>query len=350
MTHARSRILYIDDDDGLRALAKRSLTRRGFDVSLAASGAEGIARASSEAFDIIAVDHYMPELDGLATLQLLRALPVTPPVIYVTGSEETAIAVAALKSGAIDYIVKTVGDDFFDLLTSACTQAITQVRLAIDKQRAEEALQASNVRLEALLHEVNHRVANSLAIISSFVHMQSRAVNHQEAKDALQDTQRRIQAVAQIHRKLYTSDNVKVVAMDDYLKGLVTELENTWSTPQSARTMTLSADAINLDTDKAVSVGVIVNELVSNACKYAYAPVDPGEIRVLLVADGHDHFILRVEDDGCGLTLGSAPRGTGLGSRVVKAMAQSLHTTIHYENARQGLNVSLRASRKAADL
>jgi two-component sensor histidine kinase len=324
MTHALPRILYIDDDDGLRALAKRSLTRRGFDVSLAASGAEGVARAGSESFDIIAIDHYMPELDGLATLQLLRALPETPPVIYVTGSEETAIAVAALKAGAVDYIVKTVGNDFFDLLASACTQAITQVRLAIGKQQAEEALQASNVRLEALLHEVNHRVANSLAIISSFVHLQSRAVTHQEAKDALQDTQRRIQAVAQIHRKLYTSDNVKFVAMDDYLSGLVTELENTWSTPHSPRTMTLFADEISLTTDKAVSVGVIVNELVSNACKYAYSPEAPGEIRINISADGKDHFLLKIEDDGCGLPLDAVPRGTGLGSRVIAAMAQSL--------------------------
>jgi DNA-binding response OmpR family regulator len=119
LTDTLPRILYIDDDDGLRTLAKRSLSRRGFDVSLAASGAEGIDRAVAEPFDIIAVDHYMPELDGLATPALVRALADAPPVIYVTGSEETAVAVAALKAGAIDYIVKTVGNDFFDLLANA---------------------------------------------------------------------------------------------------------------------------------------------------------------------------------------------------------------------------------------
>ncbi|MDB5714201.1 MAG: two-component system sensor histidine kinase/response regulator [Sphingomonadales bacterium] len=345
MTNALPRILYIDDDDGLRALAKRSLSRRGFDVSLAASGSEGIAQATTEYFDVIAVDHYMPELDGLGTLALLRVLPDPAPVIYVTGSEETAVAVAALKAGAIDYIVKTVGNDFFDLLASACNQAITQVRLAIGKRQAEEALQASNLRLEALLHEVNHRVANSLAIISSFVHMQSRAVSHQEAKDALQDTQRRIQAVAQIHRKLYTSDNVKIVAMDDYLTGLVTELELTWSTPQSPRPMMLTADELCLGTDKAVSVGVIVNELVSNACKYAYKPDEAGEIRIILAADGPDHFLLKIEDDGCGLPLNAIPRGTGLGSRVIAAMAQSLRSTISYDSGHDGLSASLRAAR-----
>jgi two-component sensor histidine kinase len=174
--------------------------------------------------------------------------------------------------------------------------------------------------------------------------MQSRAVSHQEAKDALEDTQRRIRAVAQIHRKLYTSDNVKVVAMDDYLAGLVTELENTWSTPQSPRKLTLFADKVSLDTDKAVSVGVIVNELVSNACKYASSAVDSGEIRIILAAYGAGHFVLKIEDDGCGLLSNEAPRGTGLGSQVVTAMAQSLRSAVHYDSASKGLSVSLRAA------
>src|SRR5687768_7784078 len=107
MIHASRRVLYIDDDDGLRRLVEKLLGRRGHSVATASSGPEGVARAAAERFDLIAVDHYMPGQDGLATLAELRRLPDAPPIIYVTGSEESSVAVAALKAGAADYVVKS---------------------------------------------------------------------------------------------------------------------------------------------------------------------------------------------------------------------------------------------------
>ena len=74
-----SRVLYIDDDAGLRRLAERSLKRRGYQVTLAERGADGVALAAAEPFDLVAVDHYMPGMDGLETLEQLRALPNPPP-------------------------------------------------------------------------------------------------------------------------------------------------------------------------------------------------------------------------------------------------------------------------------
>ncbi len=72
--------------------------------------------------------------------------------------------------------------------------------------------------------------------------------------------------------------------------------------------LTLASEPIEMKTDRAVSLGVIVNELVSNACKYAYAPTAAGEVRIALVRDGADRFVLRVEDDGCGIVRARAPR------------------------------------------
>jgi two-component sensor histidine kinase len=336
-------ILYIDDDEGLRRLAQRALTRRGFTVSLAASGAEGVEMVRTGRYDLVAIDHYMPGQDGLATLNLLHTLPDCPPMVYVTGSDETRIAVAALKAGAADYVVKTVGDDFFDLLASSFHQALEKVRLRSAKEAVEVELRASNARLEALLREVNHRVSNSLQLVTASVHMQAAMLSDPVAKNALLETQQRIQAIAQVHRRLYSSDDVESVAMDDYLHGLVAELEQSWSTPASPRRMRLTAEPIRLKTDRAVSLGVIVNELVSNACKYAYASDCAGEVRIELARVSDTHFRLCVEDDGVGMPTDGSIKGTGLGTKLIHAMAKSMQAEIRFDPAATGARATLNA-------
>ncbi len=339
MQHPR-RILYIDDDAGIRRLVEKQLKRRGHTVETAESGAEGIELAANGEFNLIAVDHYMPGLDGLQTLNELRKNPNCPPVVYVTGSEESAVAVAALKAGAADYVVKTVGDDFVDLLEQAFAHALDTNRLIRAKEKAEDELRQANERLEALLREVNHRVANSLQLVTTMVVMQSRILDDPAAKEALADTERRIQAIAQVHRRLYTAGDVESVAMDEYLDAIVEELQATWSTPVAPRTIMLEAQAVRVHTDKAVSLGVIVNELVSNACKYAYAEGTSGEVRVRFSQQDEKSFRLEVEDDGCGLGDG-APRGTGLGSKLIAAMAKSLAATLEYDTQHRGCRAVL---------
>ncbi len=340
---SETRVLYIDDDAGIRRLAARALERRGYRMTVAETGAEGVVKAAAERFDLIAVDHYMPGMDGLETLEALRRLPDPPPVVYVTGSEEGRIAVAALKAGAADYVVKTVGDDFFDLLAASFEQVRARALLKHEKAAAEADLRASNARLEALLGEVNHRVANSLQLVSAMVRLQATALTDPSAREALEDTQRRIQAIAQVHRRLYTSNDVESVDMQEYLGALVDELAETWSTEALPRALSLAAEPIRLPTDRAVSLGVIVTELVTNACKYAY-PNSGGEVRVALRRIDDDVFLLAVEDDGCGIPEDAVPRGTGLGTKLIRAMAQSLQSIVEYDPTHTGVRATLRAA------
>ncbi len=344
MTEDEPHLLYIDDDEGLRRLVARALSRRGFRVTTAASGGEGVELAMEQRFDVVTVDHYMPVQDGLETLLLLNAAEYAPPVVYVTGSEDSNVAVAALKAGAADYVVKSTGDAFFDLLAQTLRAAIRTGALSNAKAEAERELRATNERLEALLHEVNHRVANSLQLVSAFVHMQGAALADEAAKTALEATQRRIQAIAQVHRRLYTSDDVQSVEMSEYLSALVTELEEAWSTPALPCRLTLTAEPLRLKTDRAVPVGIIVSELVTNACKYAYEPKVVGEIRIALKRDGDSGFSLTVEDDGCGLPSDGKVRGTGVGTKLVKAMAQSLSAKLSYDTSHSGVRAVLTAA------
>ena len=337
---AAPHILYIDDDAGLRRLVTRALERRGFRVDCATGGREGATMAAERRYDLIAVDHYMPGQDGLATLDQIRAQPDPPPVIYVTGSEESRVAVAALKAGAIDYIVKTVGEEFFDLLARAIEQGMARMRMLMEKEQAEARLRESNERLEAMLYEVNHRVANSLQLVSSFVYMQARSVEGADAKAALEDTQRRIAAIAQVHRRLYSGDRVDRVDMAAYLKSLSHDLEETWSTPEAPRSIGLSAEPVTLDTDKAVAIGVIVNELVANACKYAYPADQAGKVRVALTRSSGD-VLLRVEDDGCGMPGDGSVKGTGIGSKLVNAMVANLRGRLDHDPTHPGVRITI---------
>jgi two-component sensor histidine kinase len=340
VSEAQRRVLYVDDDEGLRSLVRKALVRRGYDVTLAATGEEGLAALDAGEVDLIALDHYMPGQGGFETLLKIRALPDPPPVVYVTGSDESRVAVSALKAGASDYVVKSVGDEFFDLLESAFIQALQQVELRRLHAKAEADLKTSNERLEALLHEVNHRVANSLQLVSAFVQMQASAVEG-DARAALKDTQRRIEAIIQVHRRLYSSEDVESVDMQDYLETLVRELEDTLSTAASPRRLSLVAEPVRLATDRAVSVGVIVNELVTNACKYAYGRGEAGEVRVRLT-EADAGLTLTVEDDGAGMPSDGAVQGTGLGGRLIKAMAASLNSEVVYDPAHAGVRATLR--------
>lgn len=322
-------VLYIDDDEGIRRLVSKALQRRGFEVSLASSGPEGVAMTRAAAYDLIAVDHYMPGQDGLTTLAALRELPGCPPIVYVTGSEESRIAVAALKSGADDYVVKEVGNDFFDLLANTFTQVLGRADMRRERDRAEEELRVTNARLQALLKEVNHRVANNLQMVMAFVGMQANSLQDEAARDALQKTQQRIATVAEVNRRLYSKDDVEFVALDEYLGGLANDLSVTWSTNGAQRDVRAELAPIKLGTDKAVTLGMILNELVSNACKYAYEKDERGEVRLFLrVAD--ERLELVVEDDGVGRPSNGAVRGTGLGTRLIAALARSHSAEISY--------------------
>lgn len=338
-------VLYVDDDTGLARLAQRSLGRRGYDVDTASSSDIGLARLGKGGIDVIVLDHHLPVGTGLDFLKALASQESPPPVVYVTASGDTSVAVAALKAGAADYVAKTVGDEFLELLANGIAQALEKGRLQRERERAEREVREAKERAEVLLHEVNHRVANSLAMVIAMIQMQSRATQDPAVKETLLETQSRISAIAGVHRSLYTSHDIRTVDIASYLSSLIGELQTTLRNSDRAQ-IRLEAQPLHVATDKAVSIGVIVTELVTNAFKYAYAANDRGEIRVRFAEVSPGTAGLTVEDDGVGWTGEGVPQGTGLGSRIINSLAQGLGGRIEYVG-RAGCCVRLMFSYRA---
>ncbi len=406
MTHPTPTLLYIDDDDGLARLVARGLSRLGFRVEHAPGGSEGLERLEQGGIDVVALDQYMPGLDGLETLERIMAIPNPPPIVFVTASEDSSIAVTALKAGAADYLVKDPRGDFIPLLRVAVDGALRQAELQRARNEAEAEVHASRDRYaalaaerEVLLREVNHRVGNSLQIIASLLHLQANSSTDDDIKAALTNAMGRVAAVAQVHRRLYTSHDLNSVLLNQYLGALLDDLRRSAEGERMSR-LTLKAEPIEIDPDRAVAIGIIVNELVMNAVKYAY-PDCAGPIYVELDSEGErmlrltlkaemveidpdravaigiivnelvmnavkyaypdcagpihvelhgecEELVLSIADNGVGIDAKNGdPRSTGMGQRIVSAMAAKLEATVERDPNHDGTRIVLRFRRSA---
>jgi PAS domain S-box-containing protein len=169
-------------------------------------------------------------------------------------------------------------------------------------KQAEEALRTSLAEKVVLLKEVHHRVKNNLQIISSLLNLQAAKVQNPEVQSLLRDTQGRVRAMAVLHETLYGSDILSRVNFRDYVQTIGSQVVRSFVTDgQDIRLVQDVADVM-LPLDQAIPAGLILNELLSNALKHAFADRACGEITVQLRFADDGHYMLRVADDGVGLS------------------------------------------------
>lgn len=412
MSSPRARILYIDDDAALCRQIQKDLERRGHVVEVRTDGVSGLARIVQGGIDLVALDHFMPGQDGMATLALIGALADPPPVIYVTAMQDGKVAVLALKSGAADYVAKDVEGEFFELLQRAIVAAIdaTALRRAKEAGEAENKLIVDTIRdplvvlehdmtilsanktfltifgiteemvrgrhifdlgqrqwdvpalhrlldkviledtpiesfeieddfpslgrrvfnlnarkiarlgnhvhrmlvvfeditdrkqrerdAQMLTNEVSHRIKNNLQLIIGLMSYESRlsAVSSAEVFKALQS---RISAIAQLYDLISHSSLGGTIAVDECLREIAKTMSASLLGASSNIKIEVKAAALEIDHNRAVPFGLLVNELATNAIKHAF-PLGIG--RVVFGAEQiGDQIELTVTDDGVGM-------------------------------------------------
>ncbi len=184
-----------------------------------------------------------------------------------------------------------------------------------------------------LVDEANHRIANSLQLLSAMISIEARMLEDRDGVAVLELTRGRIDAIAAVHRLLCEAGDGGTVDLATYLGRLGAELEL-----GSGHHILVEAEPVVVAARDATVIGMILSELVTNACKHAYAAGETGEIRVALSARGRG-YLLEISDDGRGLPLGG--RADGLGSRLIGVMARRLGGRWEYQDAGSGTRFAL---------
>nr|WP_294916246.1 histidine kinase dimerization/phosphoacceptor domain -containing protein [uncultured Neokomagataea sp.] len=234
------------------------------------------------------------------------------------------------------------------------TQATSRLRQILLTEHHKRMLTALNTRLEATLlereslleekdlfiREVNHRVQNSLQMVSSFLHLQSHSAPTPETASALIEAKNRIAAINLVHRRLYQDKHLGVVDLARYLEELIDDVLTSCGT-EWRQNLEMSLTAITIEIDRAINIGLIATELLINATKYAYNG-SSGPLHITLSQHGQ-RLTLQIADQG---ENSNSPTGEGFGRRMIRNIVQTLNGTMSYTDLQPGLSATLSVPHK----
>ncbi|MDP5061775.1 MAG: sensor histidine kinase, partial [Maribacter sp.] len=195
------------------------------------------------------------------------------------------------------------------------------------------------VEKDSLLKEIHHRVKNNLQMVSSLLSLQTKNTRSKAAIEALEEGKSRVKAMALIHQKLYQNDDLSVIEMQGYIESLINSIQSVYKKGGHNINITIDAEGVELDIDRAIPFGLILNELVSNSFKYAF-PNDDSDgkiyihLRKLLGQEGFFEYT----DNGIGLPEDSEERAnSSMGIRLMNRLANQLQTSLNTDKTTEGV-------------
>ena len=203
----------------------------------------------------------------------------------------------------------------------------------------KDIISRSLAEKDTLLKEIHHRVKNNLQVISALLTLQSKHIKDDQAMQALQEGQGRVQSMALIHQDLYQHDNLKGVNTKEYFEKLVQNLVETYNADSRVINVDYDIDALVLDVDSMIPLGLVVNELTSNALKHGLRHEDVGKIYISL-REHNAQLILRIKDNGPGADIENM-QTKSFGYSLIRSFARRLEADLDIEN-NDGLSVLLK--------
>lgn len=205
-----------------------------------------------------------------------------------------------------------------------------------ERKQAERQIEQDLKEKEMLLREIHHRVKNNMAVVSSLLALQAEATRDENAKRMLEESQQRIKSMSLVHEKLYRSKNMANIDFGDYITTIVMELRSAYAKEGKTIKSTIDVGSVVLDIDSAIPCGLILNELVTNAFKYAFKGRQEGEVRIRFAKE-NGKCVLTVADNGVGLPpYFDCAKTNTLGLQIVDALSRQLRGSLQFKSGPDG--------------
>lgn len=220
-------------------------------------------------------------------------------------------------------------------LVYAYLKSIKNQRLIAEQKHI---IENSLVEKDSLLKEIHHRVKNNLQMVSSLLSLQTKNTRSKAAIEALEEGKTRVKAMALIHQKLYQHDDLSVIEMQGYIESLINSVQSVFKKGGHNINITIDAEGVELDIDRAIPFGLILNELVSNSFKYAFPEDDDdGKIYIHIRKNG-EHGFFEYMDNGVGLPEDSETRAdASMGIRLMNRLVNQLQSTLNIDKSSEGV-------------
>lgn len=221
-------------------------------------------------------------------------------------------------------------------LVYAYLKSIKNQRLIAEQKHI---IENSLIEKDSLLKEIHHRVKNNLQMVSSLLSLQTKNTRSKAAIEALEEGKSRVKAMALIHQKLYQHDDLSVIEMQGYIESLINSVQSVYKKGGHSINITIDAEDVELDIDRAIPFGLILNELVSNSFKYAFPTnEDDGKIYIHLrkIADQEGFF--EYTDNGVGLPEDTDERANAsMGIRLMNRLVNQLQSKLNIDKTSEGV-------------
>lgn len=220
-------------------------------------------------------------------------------------------------------------------LVYAYLKSIKNQRLIAEQKHI---IENSLIEKDSLLKEIHHRVKNNLQMVSSLLSLQTKNTRSKSAIEALEEGKSRVKAMALIHQKLYQNDDLSVIEMQGYIESLINSVQSVYKKGGHNISITIDAEGTELDIDRAIPFGLILNELVSNSFKYAFPDTDEnGKIYIHLRKNG-DQGYFEYTDNGVGLPDDADERtNSSMGIRLMNRLVNQLQSKLNIDRASDGV-------------
>lgn len=341
-------ILIIEDNIEMNNFISEILKGQ-YNIYAAYDGEEGLEKAILFKPDLIISDIMMPKMSGDEFIEKAISNPELSfiPIIILTSKADDKMKIDLLKKGVHDYLNKPFTIDELkvrvenvinikiakDLLQNELKNKSENISSLInDLIHKKHFIESSLKERETLLKEIHHRIKNNLQIILSLLNLQSEKISDLKSLEAFNESQNRIRSMALIHEKLYKNNNFVKIDIKEYVLDLTKYLFKSYKVDSKMISLNTDVDDISINMDLAISLGLIINETVSNSLKHAFKNKKGGEILILLKDENENCCKLIVKDTGNGISKSKMNINRTFGFELIDALVNQIKGEMEVTN------------------